>query len=194
MRNHSLVMLGCAAGLALWAAGADAQVNAIPTESKASTARTAEPVRSDAQVGLEVHSQLTQQMQITGLTAQTRGGVAHLQGTVRTPEEKERAEQIALSIPGVERVENGIIVDAQAVAAAETNRAETADSLEAEIHSNLLANPQLAGHNIAVQTRGNIVTLTGEVSTESDKELAGRIAADTREISEVRNRLVVRGQ
>jgi osmotically-inducible protein OsmY len=38
------------------------------------------------------------------------------------------------------------------------------------------------------------VTLTGEVESVADKELAGRIADDTREVAEVRNRLMVRSQ
>jgi osmotically-inducible protein OsmY len=42
-------------------------------------------------------------------------------------------------------------------------------------------------------TRSNIVTLTGVVRTNEEKELAGRLAGQTREVSEVRNRLAVSG-
>jgi osmotically-inducible protein OsmY len=40
----------------------------------------------------------------------------------------------------------------------------------------------------------NVITLSGEVSSEAEKALAGRIAADTQAVTEVRNLLVVRSK
>jgi osmotically-inducible protein OsmY len=94
---------------------------------------------------------------------------------------------------GVTRVENPAVVspDSTAIVAADKR---AGNSLETAVRANLDANARLAGRGIGVQTRGNIVTLTGEVESVAEKELAGRIAADTPEVAEVRNRLLVRGR
>jgi osmotically-inducible protein OsmY len=152
------------------------------------------PARSDAQLGLEVQAELSQQLQIPGLTSQTTNGVTRLQGTVRTQAEKDRAEQIAQRVNSIGRVDNFIVVDPAAANAAATNYTEGAFTLEAAVRGNLAREPSLVGRNIQVQTRSNIITLTGEVSSQADKDLAGRIAADTRDVTEVRNRIVVRGE
>jgi hyperosmotically inducible periplasmic protein len=191
MRRNSLMVLG-AAGLAFAATAANAQLD--PVQSATDAARAPVPTRSDASIGLEVQAQLMQNMSVTGVTSQTQNGVTRLRGTVRSLAEKDQAEQIARRVHGVSSVDNGITVDPRAVAAAETSHSAGGDTLAATVRGNLYGQTQLAGQRIDVQTRGNIVTLTGEVSSEAEKELAGRIAGDTREVSEVRNRLVVRGE
>lgn len=50
---------------------------------------------------------------------------------------------------------------------------------------------RLAGFDIDVTTEGGIVTLTGQVSSESQKTLAGEIARDTQGVTEVKNDIAV---
>ena len=146
----------------------------------------------DAQIGLQVQAELNQELAISNLSALIQGGVATLQGTVRTAEEKRRAEEIASGVDGVTRVDNEIVVDAARAEAAATNHAEGPTSLDALVRAELAQDPDLAAREIKVSARTNIVTLTGEVASEAERERAGRIAADTLAVAEVRNRLSVR--
>lgn len=192
-RSNGRWLIGTAA-FVLAAGAAHAQLENDVRNSVGGVPNPGVPARSDAQVGLEVQAELSQQLQIPGLTSQTMNGVTRLQGTVRTQAEKDRAEQIARRVNGIGRVDNFIVVDPAAANAAATNYTDGAFTLEAAVRSNLAREPRLVGRNIQVQTRTNIVTLTGEVDSQADKDLAGRIAADTRDVSEVRNRIVVRGE
>lgn len=189
--NNGQWLVGAAAFF--WGLGAAYAQLDVAGDLTDSAANAAVPARSDAQLGLEVQAELSQRLQISGLTSQTIDGVTRLRGTVRTQAEKDHAEQIAQRVNGVTRVDNMIVVDPAAANAADTNYTRGAITLEAAVRSGLALEPRL-GRNIDVQTRSNIVTLTGEVSSQADKDLAGRIAADTRDVAEVRNRIVVRGQ
>jgi osmotically-inducible protein OsmY len=148
----------------------------------------------DARVGLQVQADLNQELSISNLSALVRDGVATLQGTVRTEDEKNRAGQITRRVDGVTRVDNEIVVDAARAVAAETNHADGPQSLEATVRESLSKDPDLGSRNIGVSTRTSIVTLTGEVASEAERQRAERIAADTRDVAQVRNRLSVRAQ
>ena len=148
----------------------------------------------DAQIGLQVQAELNQALDISNLSALVRDGVATLQGVVRTEDEKTRAEQIARRVDGVERVDNEIVVDAARLAAAVSNHAEGPTALDAIVRASLQRDPDLAARDISVTTRTNIVTLTGEVASEAERQRAERIAAETREVAQVRNRLSVRSR
>lgn len=193
MHTKTMIVIA-AASIALVRAGANAQLDSATNAvgSLTSQVDTGAPQRSDAQLGLEVQAQLSQQIDISGVTSQTNNGVATLRGTVRSQAEKDRAEQIARRVQGITRIDNRIVVDPNSASIAAQEKA-AGHTLATDVRANLSANPRLATQRIDVQTRGNIVTLTGEVSSVADKELAARIATDTREVAEVRNRLVVRG-
>jgi hyperosmotically inducible protein len=148
---------------------------------------------SDAQVGLEVNAQLRQRVQVANLSSQIQDGVVTLRGTAHTPAERLQAEQIARQINGVRSVENQIVVDAGRAAAVDNNHLDIDASLEAAVRQNLRTEPRLAGSGIDVSTRSNIVTLTGVVRSNEEKELATRLAQQTRDVAEVRNRLAVSG-
>lgn len=148
---------------------------------------------SDAQVGLEVQAQLRQQVPITNFSSQIQRGVVTLRGTAHTEAERQQAELLARQINGVTTVQNEIVVDAGRAAAVDNNHSDVDSSLEAAVRANLRTEPRLASSGIEVMTRSNIVTLTGVVRTNEDRELAARLAGQTREVAEVRNRLVVSG-
>jgi osmotically-inducible protein OsmY len=185
-----------AAGLALAASAANAQLRGARRSVESLTDVT--PVQhiqgepSDAQVGLEVNAQLRQGVQVTNLSSQMQDGVVTLRGTAHTPAERLKAEQIARGINGVRAVDNQIVVDAGRAAAVDNNHLDTDASLEATVRQNLRTEPRL-GSGVDVSTRSNIVTLTGVVRSNEEKELATRLAQQTRGVAEVRNRLAVSG-
>jgi osmotically-inducible protein OsmY len=148
---------------------------------------------SDAQVGLEVQAQLRQRVQVANFNSQIQNGVVTLRGTAHSEAERMQAEEIARQINGVTRVENQIVVDAGRAAAVDNNHSDVDASLAAAVQQSLRSDPRLHMGSIDVDTRSNIVTLTGVVRSNEEKELAGRLAGQTREVAVVRNRLAVSG-
>jgi osmotically-inducible protein OsmY len=145
-----------------------------------------------------VQASLSQQLGPNGVRSDVRNGVTTLNGTVASEAEKQRAEQIARRVEGVGRVRNALVVQPPAAGAASAGRhleprADAAGpATHAAIESRLASDARLAGRDIDVRTRNNVVTLTGEVETVAEKEAAGRIAAEAAAGAEVRNRLSVR--
>jgi osmotically-inducible protein OsmY len=196
MRHHQnqlALLVGCSA---IAIVSAQQPPPAVPPEVVAPEAR--EPVNvSDAQLGLEVQSRLNQTLEVSNLSALVRYGIATLKGSVRTDEDRRRAEQVALDVHGVETVLNEIVVespvvialaeDAEAIAQRETSDIETA------VADKLRLDPVLGSRNIRVMVDevGNTATLSGTVSTEEEKEQAGKIAVTAFPNGRIRNQLEV---
>jgi osmotically-inducible protein OsmY len=142
---------------------------------------------TDAAVKGRLESTLRHELEIPGVRSDVVNGVAMLRGTVASEDERDRAAEIARGVHGVTRVRNDIVVQRDAGGAG-----GAATSLSAAVLANLHASRTFAGRGIEVETtKDNVVRLTGEVSSEGEKALAGKIAADTAAAVEVRNELVV---
>jgi osmotically-inducible protein OsmY len=160
----------------------------------------------DAEVGVHVQSELSRDLQMPRVRSDVRNGVATLNGTVASEADKQRAEQIARRVEGVTRVRNALVVEGRPSAGASVGSSAGASvgerleqrtrsvgpSTNEAIASRLRADARLTQRDIDVRTRGDVITLTGEVQSVAEKEAAGRIAAETATGTEVRNRLNVR--
>ncbi|HTF97548.1 MAG TPA: BON domain-containing protein [Cellvibrio sp.] len=127
--------------------------------------------------------------------------VATLSGEVYSDIEKELAENIALGIEGIDSVKNNI-----AVVSAPTTTTQTANSHQkrsfsqyvadvsttASIKSELLASKNVEGLPIDVDTYDSVVTLSGEVKTSAQKDLAQAIAAKQNDVKNVINKLRIK--
>jgi hypothetical protein len=102
-------------------------------------------------------------------------GEATLSGKVESEVQKDLAEQVALSIEGIDAVDNRIEVAGES---AEGNppglvqRLEDA-SLAATVKSKLLWNSNTRGLDIQVKSETGNITLSGHAQTPAAKELAG---------------------
>jgi osmotically-inducible protein OsmY len=146
----------------------------------------------------------------------TQGGVVTLTGTVASAAARDRAVQLARETDGVTRVEDRLTVNAAATideraeaqgrdaaatagsaadragdAAAGAGAAVTDASITAAVKTRLLADPDVAGLRIDVDTAEKVVTLTGTVATAAQKTEAGDIARDTTGVTRVVNNLRV---
>jgi hyperosmotically inducible protein len=139
----------------------------------------------------------------------TREGVVTLTGTVPTAAARDRALELARTTDGVTRVEDRLTVSAAGTidergeqaardaagragdAAAGAGAAVTDAGITAAVKTRLLADPDVAGLKIDVDTREKVVTLTGTVATAAQKTEAGNIARDTTGVSRVVNNLRV---
>lgn len=128
------------------------------------------------------------------------GQQAILEGTVEESVDKDLAEQIALSVNGIAKVDNRIRVDAAAGEHArkpgqgDFGRAVEDATITAGVKSKLLWNDNTDGLDIKVDTKQGVVTLTGVADTDASRDLAGYLAANTGGVRDVENRLTVSGK
>jgi osmotically-inducible protein OsmY len=122
-------------------------------------------------------------------------GSAKLTGKVETAVERDLAEQIALGIDGVTKVDNQLTLDPafEAKASSEPNLAQRFDdaTLVATVKSKLLWNSHTEGLDINVNAANGTVSLSGKARSAQAKDLAGRLAANTDGVREVNNLLSV---
>jgi hyperosmotically inducible protein len=79
-----------------------------------------------------------------------------------------------------------------ALAAANCERRSVADSaITAMVKSKLAADNETSSANINVDTKGGVVTLTGVVATQANKEQAERIAGNTEGVTRVISNITV---
>ena len=130
-----------------------------------------------------------------GAAEPQENGSAKLTGKVETDVERDLAEQIALGIDGVKKVDNQLTLDPafEAKASAEPNLSQRFDdaTLVATVKSKLLWNSNTEGLDINVNADNGKVSLTGNAQTAEAKELAGRLAANTDGVRAVNNQLSV---
>jgi osmotically-inducible protein OsmY len=128
-------------------------------------------------------------------------GIVTLSGTVESDIDRDLAVTLAEGVEGVVEVENELMVDTEAEGTRNADRAnENTRSFgtwvddattTAAVKSRLVGNENVHGLQIDVDTRGDIVTLSGRVDTDQQRDLAEQIARNTGDVSDVRNNLVV---
>ncbi|MGX5217317.1 MULTISPECIES: BON domain-containing protein [Pseudomonas] len=122
-------------------------------------------------------------------------GTATLTGTVESSVERDLAEQVALSIEGINKVDNQLKIDSEVKAGGKDSQALASRlddaGITATVKSKLLWNTNTEGLDISVKTEEGAVTLTGNAQTPAAKELAGRLAANTEGVREVFNHLSI---
>ena len=112
-------------------------------------------------------------------------GVVALNGSVSAESDRSLAEELASSIPGVLLVENHIETDAEI-------DAENADTwMGRKVKMALLFRSSVSARNTTVDVEDGIVTLTGEASSQAQKELTTAYAQDIDGVIEVRNHMDV---
>jgi len=128
-------------------------------------------------------------------------GIVHLTGTVRDDIDRDLAGEVVKGLDGVVEVKNDIKLDRASAekTMAERQSAETRDfgswvddaTTTAMVKSKLIGNPNVAAAKINVDTRDDIVTLSGRVGSGKEKELAEQLAANVSDVEDVKNNLVV---
>jgi hyperosmotically inducible periplasmic protein len=129
-------------------------------------------------------------------------GTAYLRGAVESDIDRDLAGEIAKSINGVTKVENELIVDKTKAAIAKDDEAArerqgfkqsvSNATLTARIKSQLLTNSNTGGMAINVDSKQGVVTLSGVVKSDQEKDLAIRLASNTSGATSVTDRLVVK--
>ena len=202
MRSHYRFHVPLLAACATVAIAAAQEPQPAPAAPAANPAPPAPEARervdvSDAQLGLEVQSRLYQQLDASTLSAVVRYGVATLDGTVRSEPDRQRAEVLAREVDGIDSVVNEIAVaDALVIAVADEADAATqreGADIEMAVIQSLRSDATIGSRpiDVTVDELTNTVTLTGRVTTEEEKESAGRLAVSAFPAGQVRNQIEV---
>lgn len=124
-------------------------------------------------------------------------GAVHLTGKVESKVDRDLAGELAKGIDGVVSVDNDLTIDPKSRATASTTERPFGVWVDdvtttAAVKAKLLANGNTEGLQINVDTRGDVVTLSGEVASAEEKQLAEQMALNTGDVKDVRNQLTVR--
>ena len=163
--------------------------------------------RSDAGITTSVKSQLAADdvVRARRIDVDTRDRVVTLTGDVRSAQEEAQALQIARNTDGVASVVDQLTIVPETEAAPTTGVGGTPTEpgfgpltndpgITSEVKSKLLADPDIAGLRIDVDTNNRVVTLTGTVKTQAEKDEALEIARKVQGVTAVTDRLTVKGR
>jgi hyperosmotically inducible protein len=161
--------------------------------------------QSDIGITTSVKTQLATNdvVKARNINVDTRDRVVTLTGNVQSQQEETKALEIARATRGVVDVVDKLSVApaAEPQAAPTTGRfGETPGAadrpnldpgLTVEIKTRLLADPTVSGLRINVDTQDRVVTLTGTVSSQTEKERALEIARGVENVVRVEDKLTV---
>jgi len=131
------------------------------------------------------------------IDVEVKGTTATLSGFVDSATKKSLAEQVALGVEGITSVDNKLIVDANKAAqkgAPSTGSIGPAISdaaITAKVKSKLLANSEISGLKVNVDTKDKVVTLKGDVENDAKRDLVYYITRNTDGVQGVNNKLAV---
>ena len=135
-------------------------------------------------------------LSIWDINTEVRGSTAVLSGLVSSEIERDLAEELALGVDGIDQVKNMIQIDSSANREADANEYTLGErmsdaSTTASVKVQLMTNSEISGLAIDVDTKEDVVTLSGEVDSQAERELAGEIARNTSGVARVENQLMV---
>jgi hyperosmotically inducible periplasmic protein len=204
-RNHSSRMRNLLPSLAAAALLVPFSAGAYDSDSKKSKSKESKEARSeqtmtdkakdtasDIRMHLALETRFAESDELSALAINTdvTHGVVHLRGEVETEDRKEMATELARSVDGVKSVRNDLTVIGGEPGMLERMQDTAGDAaLTTRVKTRLLASSNTSGLAINVSTDDDVVMLEGEVDSETERELAELIAANTSGVADVRNEL-----
>lgn len=137
------------------------------------------------------------------INVETQNGVVTLKGTVESEAERRQAVALARSTDGVREVHDQLEVQPAAEEAtgtagggAEQDRRSTGVTVDdtwitTKIQSKYFLDPDVKGHDVNVDAQNGVVTLSGAVESERQKQVALDIARQTEGVARVVDKLSV---
>lgn len=144
---------------------------------------------------------LNQHLNPFTITTDVDSGVVHLTGTVESDIDRDLAGALARNLDGVVKVENELAVDPNTARSPKEDEQSEGRrdfgswvddaTTTAAVKTRLIGNANTKGLQIDVDTANDVVTLSGRVESSAEKDLAEQLARGAKDVSEVRNNLVV---
>ena len=151
-------------------------------------------VETDAGLTTKVKSRMDSDRMITAGQVQvaTQKRVVTLSGTVDSEAAKTQAVALARGTEGVKKVTDNLTVAAPPVAQAPAPAPAAGDAaITTAVRERLASKPEVASA-VAVETHGGVVTLSGTVPSQTQKEQVIQIARETQGVQKVEDHLEVR--
>lgn len=118
------------------------------------------------------------------ITTSSKDGAVTLTGTVKDADHKQLAQDTVAELPGVKSVENKIEI--------KDSPPEHSDTwLFLKVKNTLAFHRSVSAMNTTVAVNQGVATLTGEASSEAQKELTTAYTADVEGITSVKNEMTV---
>lgn len=128
------------------------------------------------------------------INTDVKNGVVTLTGKVDSKVDKALAEELIENLDGVSKVDNKLTVVAQSKDKdAGDNSALKDAKIATVVKTRLLFESEVSGTSIDVDAKNGVVTLSGEVDSDAEKDLAVAIAKNTNDVSKVIDKLNVAG-
>jgi hyperosmotically inducible periplasmic protein len=121
----------------------------------------------------------------------TKDKVVTLSGTVDSPAAKDRAVTVAQGTKGVVSVIDKLSVRSTSTPGRPAEVVVTDAALTAAVKTKLLADTRVGGLKIDVDSRNGVVTLSGTVRSQAEKDEALRLARETESVRNVEDKLTI---
>jgi hyperosmotically inducible periplasmic protein len=144
----------------------------------------------DATVTAKVKADLMKDdaVKSTDIRVETTSGVVQLSGFVGSDVIRQRAEQLAHSVAGVKSVRNDLAIQAAAQTAGQYVDDAT---LTTKVKAALLADDEVKGLAISVETSGGKVQLTGTAKSDAERQKAEQLAKNIEGVTAVQNSIAI---
>jgi osmotically-inducible protein OsmY len=170
-----------------------AMMSMMPAVSAQTSGESLTDVRQEVQIWTTYS--LNPYLRASSLKVSVKDGKATLSGSVPESVNKELAREIAMGVRGIKEVDNQIVVkddDDDHHGSADRFGEEIDDaSISVAVKSKLLWSKYTDGLNTTVHTQSGRVTLTGTADSQAARDLAGRLASNTRGVISVRNKITI---
>jgi hyperosmotically inducible protein len=173
-------------------------------DDSAQPERSAAQAIDDAAITASIKTKLLADERTKGfdVNVDTRNGIVTMTGGADSDAAKQAAQELAGEVEGVVLIKNELIVatdDSEARQDADTatlsgevreKMDESGDGIDdawitSKVKTQLLADTAVKGTQINVDTKANVVTLTGTAESQAAKDAAIRIAAGTKGVNKV---------
>jgi hyperosmotically inducible periplasmic protein len=164
------------------------------------------PTDSGVTTSVKTQMMADELVKARNINVDTRDHVVTLTGTVQSATEEAKALQIARSTRGVKDVVDNIVIAPSSEPGAAPTTGSAGDTsvgaaaaeamtdagITTKVKSKLLADPDVSGLRIDVDTRDGVVTLTGMVNSSAEKARALDLAGKVENVKRVEDKLTVR--
>jgi hyperosmotically inducible protein len=199
-RNTSFLVSATLVGaIALSLAGCNrgTDSNTSTTGSGATTGSTVGTQVDDTALTARVKSALMADDTVRSfdIDVETNNGVVQLNGNVTTQAQIDQALQVARGVSGVTQVENRMTMQPGGASAGGSSTLGTAaddTAITARVKSALLAESDVSGLAISVETTNGVVQLTGDVDNQAQIAKAEQVARAAEGTRSVQNQLRVK--
>lgn len=169
--------------------GTDEEARRAAADARDAAARAGDQL-ADSWLTTKIQAQYFADRDVKGrfINVESQDGVVTLTGRVGDREAREQAVQIARNTDGVKEVEDLLTIGP----AGNTPEEMASGWITTQIQARYFADTDIEGRDIDVTASNGVVTLSGRVDNEREKQKAIAIARDVDGVKEVQDRLMAR--